>query len=146
MNKTFNRYFGALLFGALLVVSTTSTNLTAFQGDPFGSTAPDPLEKRTTETWQQFMVRMNQAGIVSAAQLQQWQSGKSITVATSVPVTRTRTETRTRTVMVRGDERRRCSSSYPTDSKLHRKRPVHRECFPERHRPCSGFVSWKREV
>lgn len=108
MNKTFNRYFGALLFGALLVVSTTSTNLTAFQGDPFGSTAqdpfgssaPDPLEKRTTETWQQFMVRMNQAGIVSAAQLQQWQSGKSITVATSVPVTRTRTETRTRTVMV----------------------------------------------
>ena len=90
MNKTFNRYFGALLFGALLVVSTTSTNLTAFQGDPFGSTAqdpfgssaPDPLEKRTTETWQQFMVRMNQAGIVSAAQLQQWQSGKSITVAT----------------------------------------------------------------
>lgn len=101
MNKTLNCYFGACLFGALLVVSPAfSTGLSAFQDDPFGSSAPSLMEKQTTETWQQFMVRMNQAGVVNDALLQQWQSGKSITVPSTMAVTRVRTETRTRMVPV----------------------------------------------
>ena len=60
----------------------------------------DALAKQPTETWQQFMVRMNQAGQIDAEQLKLWQSGQAIAVPQSTTVTRMRQETRTRTVPV----------------------------------------------
>ena len=112
----------SVLFFAILV---GNTNLIAFQGNG--------LEKLTTETWPQFMARMKSLGEINDAQLQQWQSGNSISLPQVQFVTRTRVETRTRMVPVirqriaTNDEGQQVTESYTENvaQKLHGQRSLH---------------------
>lgn len=96
MYQSAKTYLCSILFGVLLV--SCSSSLFAIQDDPFGSS--NAMEKKTSETWQQFMTRMNTAGVINDAVFEQWQSGQAVTVPRTVAVMRTRMETRARKVPV----------------------------------------------
>ena len=97
MNPTASFCLRVIVSGALLICG--STNISAFQDDPFGSSS-DSMAKKTTETWQQYMTRMNAVGVVDGPTFKRWQSGQSVNVPRTVAVMRMRTETRSRRVPV----------------------------------------------